>query len=75
MPRDAQNQTAIILPDLLVSTAATIAPLRALLETAKDSVRDKVMVDGRVSGELVEAEQTAAHGLAWVATYVEALAQ
>ncbi len=76
MPRDAQDQTApVLLPDLLSTTADTIAPLRALLETAKDCVRKKVMVDGRVSGELVEAEQTAAHGLAWVATYVEALAQ
>ena len=76
MPRDAQDQTApTLLPDLLVNTGATIAPLRALLETAKDCVRDKVMVNGRVSGELVEAEQTAAHGLAWVATYVEAMAQ
>ncbi len=60
---------------MLATTAATIAPLRALLETAKDCVREKVMVDGRASGALVEAEQTAAHGLAWLATYVEALAQ
>jgi (2S)-methylsuccinyl-CoA dehydrogenase len=78
MPRDAHDQNAKstpVLPDLLARTAATIAPLRALLETAKDCVRDKVMVDGRASGALVEAEQTAAHGLAWLATYVEALAQ
>ena len=78
MPRDAHDQNAKstpVLPDLLATTAATIAPLRALLETAKDCVRDKVMVDGRASGALVEAEQTAAHGLAWLATYVEALAQ
>ncbi|MEN8840455.1 MAG: acyl-CoA dehydrogenase family protein, partial [Octadecabacter sp.] len=74
MPRDGQDQT-IILPDLLATSAAAIAPLRALLETAKDCVREKVMVDGRASGALVEAEQTAAHGLAWLATYVEALAQ
>jgi (2S)-methylsuccinyl-CoA dehydrogenase len=78
MPRDAHDENAKstpVLPDLLARTAATIAPLRALLETAKDCVRDKVMVDGSASGALVEAEQTAAHGLAWLATYVEALAQ
>ncbi|AGI66067.1 acyl-CoA dehydrogenase [Octadecabacter antarcticus 307] len=78
MPRDGQDQnaeTTPVIPDLLATTRATIAPLRALLETAKDCVRDKVMVDGRASGALVEAEQTAAHGLAWLATYVEALAQ
>ena len=76
MPRDGQDQNASpILNDLLSTTGEAIAPLRTLLETAKDCVREKVMVDGRASGALVEAEQTAAHGLAWLATYVEALAQ
>lgn len=78
MPRDGQDlktEDQIILPDLLNTTGATIAPLRALLETAKDCVRAKVMDGDRVSGVRVEAEQTASHGLAWVATYVEALAQ
>ncbi len=32
-------------------------------------------VGGKVSGALIEANQTAAHGLAWLATYVEALRQ
>lgn len=78
MPRDGQDlntEHAIILPELLATTGATIAPLRALLETAKDCVRDLVVVDGRVSGARIEAEQTASHGLAWLATYVEALVQ
>ncbi len=78
MPRDGQDlnsETAIILPDLLATTGAAIAPLRAMLETAKDCVRELVVVDGRVSGARIEAEQTAAHGLAWLATYVEALVQ
>ncbi|MEL6959375.1 MAG: acyl-CoA dehydrogenase family protein [Pseudomonadota bacterium] len=78
MPRDGQDltlDTPVILPDLLATTGATIAPLKALLDTAKDCVREKVVVDGRVSGGLIEAEQTASHGLAWLATYVEALAQ
>ena len=78
MPRDGQdlnNDATIVLPDLLGTTAEAIAPLRALLETAKECVRGQVVVDGRVSGAKVEAEQTAAHGLAWLATYVEALAQ
>ena len=78
MPRDATDQTSetnVLLPDLLTTTGATIAPLRSLLESAKDCVRDLVVVDGRVSGARIEAEQTASHGLAWLATYVEALAQ
>jgi len=78
MPRDAEDQNtqdAALLPDLLATTAATVAPLRALLDTAKGCIRDLVTVNGRVSGARIEAEQTAAHGLAWLATYVEALAQ
>ncbi|MDA9208036.1 acyl-CoA dehydrogenase family protein [Octadecabacter sp.] len=78
MPRDGHDMNVhdpIILPDLLATTGAAIAPLRTLLDTAKDSVRAKVTDGDRVSGALIEAEQTAAHGLAWLATYVEALTQ
>jgi (2S)-methylsuccinyl-CoA dehydrogenase len=78
MPRDGQDlntEDTLILSDLLATTGATIAPLRSLLEAAKDCVRALVIEDGRVSGTRVEAEQTASHGLAWLATYVEALAQ
>ena len=34
-----------------------------------------VSVDGRVSGGKLEENQNAAHGLSWLATYVEALRQ
>ncbi len=78
MPRDGQDlntQASALLPDLLALTGAAIAPLRDLMATAKTVLRDRVCVDGRVSGALIEQEQTAAHGLAWLATYVEALTQ
>ena len=65
----------IILDDLLTLTGAAIAPVESVLEAAKDSVRQKVSLDGRVSGGAIEAHQTAAHGLAWLATYTEALRQ
>ncbi|MFB9150859.1 acyl-CoA dehydrogenase family protein [Roseovarius ramblicola] len=64
-----------ILSDLLALTGAAIAPVETLLERAKSSVADLVTVDGRVSGSAIEANQTAAHGLAWMATYVESLRQ
>ena len=76
MPHDGQDivmTTSPILENLLGLTGATLAPLEELLSTAKDTVRSKVSVDGRVSGGLVEEHQSAAHGLAWLATYVEAL--
>ena len=65
----------IILDNLLTQTEAAIAPAEDVLSAAKDKVRTMVSVDGRVSGAAIEAHQTAAHGLAWLATYVEALRQ
>ncbi len=79
MPHDGQSLpesgAAPVLDDLLSLTRAAVAPVEALLEAAKDSVRAQVSRDGRVSGALIEANQTAAHGLAWLATYVESLRQ
>jgi (2S)-methylsuccinyl-CoA dehydrogenase len=68
-------QATAILPDLLTLTGAAVAPVETVFETARESVRAMVSVDGRVSGKLLEANQTAAHGLAWLATYLESLRQ
>jgi len=77
MPRDGQTipDDSAILPDLLALTGAAVAPAEALLATATERLRAELSVDGRVSGALLEANQTAAHGLAWLATYVESLRQ
>ncbi|MDU8911727.1 acyl-CoA dehydrogenase family protein [Aestuariicoccus sp. MJ-SS9] len=64
-----------ILPGLLDLTGAALEPARGILDKAKARVRAMVDDGGRVSGALIEAHQTAAHGLAWLATYVEALQQ
>ncbi len=64
-----------LLPNLLTLTKAAVAPCEALLETATSKVRETVSKDGRVSAGLLEDHQTAAHGLAWLATYVESLRQ
>src|SRR6056297_2527975 len=64
-----------LLEGLLELTAAAVPPVEALLEAARSRVRGAVSEGDRVSGALVEAEQTATHGLAWFATYVEALRQ
>ncbi len=67
--------TPVLLDNLLELTGDAIAPLEAILDTARDRVKAMVSVDGRVSSTLIEQHQTAAHGLAWLATYVEALRQ
>lgn len=78
MAHDGQDLTMkspVILPDLLALTGAAVAPVQALLETATARVRETVSVDGKVSGKLIEENQTAAHGLSWLATYAQSLQQ
>ncbi|WP_188078248.1 acyl-CoA dehydrogenase family protein [Aquicoccus porphyridii] len=65
----------VILPDLLDLTGAAIAPAEAMLDKATEALREMVTDEGRVSATLIEAHQGAAHGLAWLATYVESLRQ
>ncbi|WP_299146903.1 acyl-CoA dehydrogenase family protein [uncultured Tateyamaria sp.] len=73
--QDLGDVAPILLDDLLALTAAAIAPVEAITELARSSLRDQLSVDGRVNNALVEEHQTAAHGLAWLATYTESLRQ
>ncbi|WP_422030481.1 acyl-CoA dehydrogenase family protein [Roseovarius sp.] len=73
--QDSVTADPVVLDDLLTLTGAAVAPAETVLEAAKEAVRAMVVVDGRVSSRAVEAHQSAAHGLAWLATYVEALRQ
>ncbi|KZY43352.1 acyl-CoA dehydrogenase [Roseovarius sp. HI0049] len=73
--QDSVTSGPVVLDDLLTLTGAAVAPAETVLEAAKEAVRGMVVVDGRVSSRAVEAHQSAAHGLAWLATYVEALRQ
>jgi (2S)-methylsuccinyl-CoA dehydrogenase len=56
----------------LKSAGEAAAPLR---EQAIEAVRAKVAPGGKIDGAALEREQHAAHGLAWIATYVEAVRQ
>lgn len=81
MPHDGQldgqdmKPNTPLLPELLALTKEALPPLDELLERATARVRDNVSNNGRVSGALVEQHQYAAHGLAWLATYVYSLRQ
>ncbi|NOD94952.1 acyl-CoA dehydrogenase [Ruegeria sp. HKCCD4884] len=79
MAHDGQDMTemtkAAVLPDLLELTRTAVPAVEAVFEKARESVRSMVTADGRVSGALIEANQTAAHGLAWLATYAQSLQQ
>jgi (2S)-methylsuccinyl-CoA dehydrogenase len=51
------------------------AAAEALLADATHKVRQRVTTDGRPVSRLFDREQRATHGLAWIATYVEAVRQ
>ncbi|MEK9642323.1 MAG: acyl-CoA dehydrogenase family protein [Paracoccaceae bacterium] len=78
MAHDGQDQFLTqnaLLKDLIDQTGRSAEVVNAVLERAIETVRSKVSQDGRVSATLIELNQTAAHGLAWLATYVESLKQ
>lgn len=68
-------KTSPVLRDLLDLTGEAIAPIEALLARATETVKSRVAVGNRLDPDLLETEQTATHGLAWLATYVESLRQ
>jgi (2S)-methylsuccinyl-CoA dehydrogenase len=61
--------------DLPGLSRTALGAVEALLADATRAVRYKVAGEGRVSGQASDREQRAVHGLAWLATYVEAIRQ
>lgn len=65
----AETSSTHWLPD----AKAAFASVEALYAQALAAVRARVTKDGKLSNELIEIEQHAAHGLSWFATYVQGL--
>ena len=61
--------------DVVLLAGEATAVAEALLADAIAEVRARVTVDGRTVGRMLDREQRAAHGLAWLATYVQVLRQ
>jgi (2S)-methylsuccinyl-CoA dehydrogenase len=59
----------------LDTARAALADIRALVAEASRRMRARVSENGRVAPRLLDAEQHAAHGLAWLATYATAIAE
>ncbi len=81
MPHDGQDMpqtgagAALLIEGLTARTEAALDPLSALLEQAKAKLTARVAPGGKVQAALLDQEQRAAHGFAWLATYVESLRQ
>ena len=67
----------IALDNLVELTKAAVGDVETLFGKAKACLAERVWDydDDRFSSELLEREQHAVHGLAWLATYVETLRQ
>jgi (2S)-methylsuccinyl-CoA dehydrogenase len=64
-----------ILADLPALAAAAADAAAGLVAAARDGLASRVKSGGRISNAALEADQFAAHGLAWMATCAEALRQ
>jgi (2S)-methylsuccinyl-CoA dehydrogenase len=69
---DSQSGQISDLIPLLKSAAEAANTLR---DRSREAVAGKVGQGGKIDGAALEREQHAAHGLAWIATYAEALNQ
>ena len=69
------TQSDVQLDNLLELAQSAVRAAETLYDHARISVDAMVRIDGRISGERLEHHQRAAHGLAWLATYVESVRQ
>jgi (2S)-methylsuccinyl-CoA dehydrogenase len=61
--------------DLTSPLHQAVTEVEALFADARKAVADRVTVEGRPVSRILDREQRAAHGLAWLATHVEAIRQ
>jgi (2S)-methylsuccinyl-CoA dehydrogenase len=62
-------------PELITTLKQGVTAAEGLLADARMAVAERVVHDGRPDPRALDREQRAAHGLAWFATYVEAIRQ
>ncbi|WP_321501220.1 acyl-CoA dehydrogenase family protein [Breoghania sp.] len=71
----AAPSPATATPGLIDIAAPAIEAVDSLVKAAAASIRARVVVDGRIDAARMDDEQRATHGLAWLATYAQALRQ
>jgi (2S)-methylsuccinyl-CoA dehydrogenase len=70
-----RGSEAPTVPELIPLLESATEATAALRDRAVEAVAAKVSSGGKIDGAALEREQRAAHGLAWIATYVEAIRQ
>ncbi|MDE2351132.1 MAG: acyl-CoA dehydrogenase family protein [Alphaproteobacteria bacterium] len=62
-------------PHLLARCEDAVFAAEGMFAAARSSLRERVSENGKLSAAAIERHQASVHGLAWLATYVEALRQ
>ncbi len=78
MAHDGQYDLMIetpVMKDILALTQQAVKPLETLNTKAINNLRELVTLDNKISSSLIETHQSAAHGVAWLATYTESIRQ
>jgi (2S)-methylsuccinyl-CoA dehydrogenase len=73
--RKERDTAGLILPDLLSLCREALGAADKFKEAARGGVAALVVCGGKVDAAALEREQFAAHGFAWLVTYVEGLRQ
>jgi len=69
------DQESSRIPDLIPTLEAVAGAATAFSDACTKAAAAKLAPGGKIDGAALEREQHAAHGLAWIATYAEALRQ
>ena len=67
--------TTAVMDGLLAQCRTALAAAEALHDSARSRIAATVSRNGKIDTHAFDAAQFAAHGFAWIATYVEALRQ
>ena len=72
---DERREAGVLLPNLLDTCGRTLEAALAYRAAAREALAALVAPEGKVDAARLESQQFAAHGFAWLATYVAALEQ
>ena len=65
----------ILIDDVLTLCAEAQQTVEHVFNSARQTILKKISIKGKISSDILNSEQFAAHGLAWLAIYVEGLKQ
>ena len=68
-----EERLSLAADELIAKALATIPVIERLYARAEKNVSDRVSRDNKLSSELLEREQHITHGLAWLATTIQAM--